>query len=148
MAPFPKWICQYSQPTDGDLCIYLFQRKVRDADTWNRVRSDTHSEWQLDVRQTPLQSAAQNPNSLKLINTSIGADQSSVHRHFLTHGEQVLTVQLEMDLASRLSRGLASVLEQNTSKGHTVAKGHYALRLPSPIAPVTCSDLPCHHRQR
>ncbi|HTI79785.1 MAG TPA: hypothetical protein VL614_04970 [Acetobacteraceae bacterium] len=61
---------------------------MRTPAAWSSL--EPPSERRLDARQAPI----------------------SVHLHFLTHGERVLTVQLERDLATRLSRGLASVLEQ------------------------------------
>jgi hypothetical protein len=56
--------------------------------------------------------AAPQPNSLRLINTAVSADRKKLHVHFATHGGQVVTVQLETDLAARFCESLLKVLEQ------------------------------------
>jgi len=76
-------------------------------------------------RQAAAGPAVQQPNSLKLINMSTGADRKSVILHFLTHGGQVLTVQLEMDMAIRFHRGLGGILERLSSAAdNDVPKWH------------------------
>jgi hypothetical protein len=72
---------------------------------------DTESEG-ADPGQGADRPGAQQSSSLKLINMSIGPDRKGVHLHFLTHGGQILTVQLEANLASRFYRGLGRILTQ------------------------------------
>lgn len=79
---------------------------------------------QAESHQVATRPTAQQPNSLKLINMSIGADRNSVILHFLTLGGQVLTVQLETDLATRFCQGLASILERISTAADNVPKWH------------------------
>jgi hypothetical protein len=65
-----------------------------------------------EPRPDETQPASPQPNSLELINMAVSADRKKIHVHFVTHGKQVLTVQLEIDLATRFCQGLSNVLGQ------------------------------------
>jgi hypothetical protein len=52
------------------------------------------------------------PAALRLINTGLSADRKHVHLHFIAGDGQVVTVQLETEVAVRFYQSLGGVLGQ------------------------------------